>query len=67
METVVRANAVFIQPSGELFWCLSAKYTAQNIERIRQVLCPAMASWPMAAHTARFTARPTASCQSGNP
>jgi pimeloyl-ACP methyl ester carboxylesterase len=44
-EAVTRANAAFIKScadaSGELFWHLSAKDTAQDIERIRQALSPA--------------------------
>jgi len=43
-DAVARANAAFIQScadaSGELFWHLSAKYTAQDIERMRQALSP---------------------------
>jgi pimeloyl-ACP methyl ester carboxylesterase len=43
-EAVGRANAAFIQScaaaNGELFWYLSAKYTAQDIERMRQALSP---------------------------
>ena len=43
-DAVARANAAFIQScadaSGELFWYLSAKYTAQDIERMRQALSP---------------------------
>jgi pimeloyl-ACP methyl ester carboxylesterase len=44
-EAVARANAAFIKScadaSGELLWHLSAKDTAQDIERIRQALSPA--------------------------
>ena len=43
-EAVARANAAFIEScadaSGELLWHLSAKDTAQDIERIRQALSP---------------------------
>jgi pimeloyl-ACP methyl ester carboxylesterase len=43
-DAVARANAAFFQScadaSGELFWYLSAKYTAQDIERMRQALSP---------------------------
>jgi pimeloyl-ACP methyl ester carboxylesterase len=43
-DAVARANAAFIRScakaSGELFWYLSAKYTARDIERIRQALSP---------------------------
>jgi pimeloyl-ACP methyl ester carboxylesterase len=43
-DAVARANAAFIKScadtSGELFWYLSAKYTAQDIERMRQALSP---------------------------
>ena len=44
-EAVARANAAFIKScadaSGELLWHLSAKDTAQDVERIRQALSPA--------------------------
>ena len=43
-EAAARANAAFIKScadaSGELLWHLSAKDTAQDIERIRQALSP---------------------------
>jgi pimeloyl-ACP methyl ester carboxylesterase len=43
-EAVARANASFIKScadaSGELLWHLSAKDTAQDIERIRQAVSP---------------------------
>jgi pimeloyl-ACP methyl ester carboxylesterase len=43
-EAVARANAAFIKScadaSGELLWHLSAKDTAQDVERIRQALSP---------------------------
>jgi pimeloyl-ACP methyl ester carboxylesterase len=43
-ETVARANAAFIagcaKASGALLWHLTAKDTAQDIERIRQALSP---------------------------
>jgi pimeloyl-ACP methyl ester carboxylesterase len=43
-EAVTRANAAFIKScadaSGELRWHLSAKDTAQDIERVRQALTP---------------------------
>ena len=43
-EAVARANAAFIkscaEASGELLWHLSAKDTAQDIERMRQALSP---------------------------
>ena len=44
-EAVARANAAFIKScadaSGELLWHLSAKDTAQDVERIRQAVSPA--------------------------
>jgi pimeloyl-ACP methyl ester carboxylesterase len=44
-DEVARANAAFIKScadaSGELLWHLSAKDTAQDVERIRQALSPA--------------------------
>lgn len=43
-DSVARANGPFFQScaaaTGELFWHLSAKDTAQDIERIRQALTP---------------------------
>ena len=43
-DAVAHANATFVQScadaSGELIWHLSAKYTAQDIERMRQALSP---------------------------
>jgi hypothetical protein len=49
-NAVADANAAFIRScadaTGELFWHLSAKDTAQDIERIRQALSgPAPVSW----------------------
>ena len=44
-DAVARANAAFIKScanaSGELLWHLSAKDTAQDVERIRQAISPA--------------------------
>lgn len=43
-DAVAQANAAFVKScanaSGELYWYLSAKYTAQDVERMRQALSP---------------------------